>query len=77
MASFRQEETLHTRLIASLCDQELPDVVLQLRAGQVSLLAEALLTHQPEREDLEDHEELMIGFCSLRRMLDAAEASNR
>jgi hypothetical protein len=68
---------MELRIIVNLCDHETPDAVVQLRAHQVALIANALLKHQPERDDLEDHLELTTAFSSLRSMWAAGEEANQ
>ncbi len=56
---------MQTRLIVNLCDQDMPDVVIQLRASHVAVIAEALAGV--------DAEDLATAFRSLQRMLVAGE----
>jgi hypothetical protein len=59
------------RLIANLCEQQLPEAVLQLRASDVSLIAKALGSCHPNGDG--DHDELTSAFRSLDRMMQAGK----
>ena len=69
---------MHIRLIANVCENTMSDVVVQLLAKHVDMIADALVTYEPDRsnpQESEDYVELVSMFCALQRMLGEDETS--
>jgi len=61
---------MHARIIADLSNDEPIDVVVQLQARQVTLIAQVLAEQRSVRSG-QNHVELATAFRSIRRMLEA------
>ena len=66
---------MHTRIIADLSNDHRIDVVVQLEAHQVTLIAQTLAEYRPEHNG-QDHAKLATAFQSVRRMLEAGAVAD-
>jgi hypothetical protein len=71
----QEKAMLATRIIANLCGQEAPDVVLQLQSCHLAVIAQALGT-LGLGNGRRDHLGLASAFASIQRMLDVAAVAD-
>ena len=70
---------METRIVVKMCDQNVPDAVVQLAGNQVSMIAESLAQYQPDPNETQHclkYGELLKNFFTISSMLTISDGTS-